>query len=158
MLLINPPVVKPSEPPAGIAKACGRPCREQCSVQSAGREHRRTALPDGTAGHRVRHLGRRAIRNSADNLAALRGPATYRSLDRYKRAVRDMDRLLALASGDQGDSIGLSDHQHPLFSPLRSDDLIAVAEHHERNPFTLYFGTDCGRSSDRDPRRWSASP
>jgi hypothetical protein len=139
MLLINPPVVKPSEPPAGIAKLAGALAANNvpCRVLDANIEGLLFLM--GRPGTASDTWGRRAIRNGADNLAALRDPATYRSLDRYKRAVRDVDRLLALASAKKGDIIGLSDHQHPFLSPLRSDDLIAAAEHHERDPFSLYF-------------------
>jgi hypothetical protein len=139
MLLINPPVVKPSEPPAGIAKLAGAIAANNvpCRVLDANIEGLLFLM--GRPGIASDTWGRRAIRNSADNLAALRDPATYCSLDRYKRAVRDVDRLLALASGDKGDNIGLSDHQHASLSPLRSDDLIAAAGHHERNPFSPYF-------------------
>jgi hypothetical protein len=139
MLLINPPVVKPSEPPAGIAKLAGALAANNapCRVLDANIEGLLFLM--GLPGTASDTWGRRAIRNSADNLATLRDPATYRTLDRYKRAVRDVDRLLALASGDKGDFIGLSDHQNPALSPLRSDDLIAAAEHYERNPFSLYF-------------------
>ncbi|MBS1242893.1 MAG: radical protein, partial [Nitrospirae bacterium] len=110
MLLINPPVVKPSEPPAGIAKLAGALAANNvpCRVLDANIEGLLFLM--GHPGTASDTWGRRAIRNSEDNLAALRGPATYHSLDRYKRAVRDVDRLLALASAKQGDIIGLSDH------------------------------------------------
>jgi hypothetical protein len=139
MLLINPPVVKPSEPPAGIAKLAGVLAANNvpCSVLDANLEGLLFLM--GRPGTASGSWDRRAIRNAADNLAELRDPATYRTLDRYKRAVRDVDRLLALASRGKGDIIGLSDHTHPVLSPLRSDDLIAAAEHYDRNPFSPYF-------------------
>jgi hypothetical protein len=139
MLLINPPVFKPSEPPAGIAKLAGALAANSvpCRVLDANIEGLLFLM--GRPGTASDTWGRRAIRNSADNLAALRNPATYWSLDRYKRAVRDVDRLLALALASQGDIIGLSDHQHPVLSPLRSGDLITAAELHWRNPFSPYF-------------------
>lgn len=139
MLLINPPVVKPGEPPAGIAKLAGVLAANNipCTVLDANIEGLlflagRPVVASDT-------WGRRAIKNGADNIDALRDPATYRSLDRYKRAVRDVERLLALASGGTGDTIGLSDRQHPVLSPLRSADLIAAAGLHQHDPFADYF-------------------
>jgi len=139
MLLINPPVVKPSEPPAGIAKLAGVLSANNipCTVLDANIEG--LLFLAGRPGAASDTWGRRAIRNGADNLAALRDPATYRSLDRYKRAVRDVERLLALASGGRGDTIGLSDRQHSVLTPLRSVDLIAAAERHQQDPFFDYF-------------------
>jgi radical SAM superfamily enzyme YgiQ (UPF0313 family) len=136
MLLINPPVVKPSEPPAGIAKLAGVLAANNipCWVLDANIEG--LLFLAGHPGPASDTWGRRAIKNGPDNLSALRDPATFRSLDRYKRAVRDVVRLLALASKG---SIGLSDHQHPVLSPLRSDDLIASAERHQQDPFAAYF-------------------
>lgn len=139
MLLIFPPVAKPCEPPAGIAKLSaalksrGIPCRLldanlEGLLWLMGQPH----PADDT-------WSRRAVKHFPDNLAALRDGRTYRSFDRYSRAVKDLNRLLAISGGEDGAAIGLADYQHPQLSPLRSADLIAAAERPEENPFYPYF-------------------
>jgi radical SAM superfamily enzyme YgiQ (UPF0313 family) len=72
------------------------------------------------------------------NLAALRDPRTYRTFDRYKRAVLDVNR--ALASSTAPDiTVSLSNYQHARLSPLRSVDLLSAAAEHKENPFYPYF-------------------
>lgn len=139
MLLIHPPVAKPGEPPAGIARLAGAllangvPCR----VLDANLEgllwlmERPAAAADTWT--------RRAEKNRPHHLAALRDPATCRSPDRYARAVSDLNRLLAVAGRERGTAIGLADYQQPRFSPLASADLLAAAEHPEENPFYPWF-------------------
>jgi radical SAM superfamily enzyme YgiQ (UPF0313 family) len=82
---------------------------------------------------------RRAVKNLAGNLLSLRQRHTYHSPDRYSRAVRDVNRALAVAAQEGGAIAGLADYQHPHLSPLRSADLLAAAEHPEQNPYYPYF-------------------
>jgi radical SAM superfamily enzyme YgiQ (UPF0313 family) len=139
MLLIYPPLAKPGEPPAGIARLAGAlnanniPCR----VLDANLEGILHLLNEtGPAGDT---WSRRAIKNVSRNIDALRDPRTYRSLARYSRAVRDVDRALQVAAGQNGVRAGLSDYQDDGRSPVRSADLIAAAEHPEESPFFPYF-------------------
>jgi len=139
MLLIFPPVAKPCEPPAGIAKLYGALHAHgvSCRMLDANIEgllwllHQPLTATDTWT--------RRAVKNLSGNLAALRDLRTYRSPDRYARAVRDVNRLLAVSSREYGAVIGLADYQHQQLSPLRSADLILAAEHPERNPFYPFF-------------------
>ncbi len=139
MLLIFPPVAKPCEPPAGIAKlgaalsAHGISCR----VLDGNIEGLLYLLQQPQRAADT--WSRRAFKNISANLAALRDPRTYRSLDRYSRAVKDVNRVLAVSAKDSGAVIGLADYQHRRLSPLRSADLIAAAEHPEQNPFYPWF-------------------
>src|SRR5512139_1719901 len=102
MLLVFPPVAKPSEPPAGIAQlaaalaAHGFPC-ELLDANLEGLLYLLTQKPTASD-----TWTRRAVRNAAGNIAALRDPSTYRSLDRYRRAVRDLERVLSFAGRDSG--------------------------------------------------------
>ncbi len=82
---------------------------------------------------------RRAVRNVSKNIAALRDRSTYHSLDRYSRAVMDVNRVLSLAGKAHGWTVGLADLQHKHLSPLRSADLLAAAERPEQDPFHGYF-------------------
>lgn len=139
MILIHPPVAKPGEPPAGIAMLAGALASRgiPCTLLDANLEGLLFLLD------RPRSAGdtwtRRAHANRARNIAALRDAATYRSGDRYRRAVHDVNRVLALSSPDSGATVGLADYRHATLSPLRSSDLIAASERPELNPFYPYF-------------------
>src|SRR5512144_581032 len=119
MLLIYPPVAKPGEPPAGIAKLAGALQSRgiPCNILDANIEglfhllgHAKSASDTWT---------RRAVKNISTNVASLRDPKTYRLFSRYSRAVRDLNRVLS-ASGGHGGRIGLADFHHESLSPLRS--------------------------------------
>ena len=139
MLLIFPPAAKPCEPPAGIARlaaalsAHGVPC----TLLDANLEgmlfllqQPRTASDTWT---------RRAIKNIDANLAALRDPDTYRSPDKYGRAVKDVNRALEASAKEHHAILGFADYHHETLSPVRSKDLIYSAGHPEQNPFYPYF-------------------
>lgn len=139
MLLIFPPVAKPCEPPAGIARlsaallAHGVPCR----ALDANLEGLLSLLEQSKIA--VDTWTRRAVKNLSNNLFALRDIQTYQSPNRYSRAVRDVNRVLAVSARDSGIVSGLADYQDQRLSPLRSVDLIEAAEHPEQNPFYPYF-------------------
>lgn len=139
MLLIYPPVAKPSEPPAGIARLCGavRKAGKNCTVLDANIEGLRFLLerpptPSDT-------WTRRSVRNLRGNLEALRDVRTYASIDRYSRAVRDINRVIEAAGAASGTITGLSNFEHGRLSPLRSRDLLQAAEMSDLNPFYPYF-------------------
>lgn len=138
MLLINPPVMKPCEPPAGIARLKGAIERHdvKCRLLDANLEGLLALLPSAKPG--ADRWSRRAVRNLAHHLAALREAKTYRNLDRYKRAVHDLNRVLAAAAANSA-RVSLGNYQHPKLSPLSSADLLRQAEKPEENPFYPYF-------------------
>ncbi len=139
MLLIFPPVAKPCEPPAGIAKLAG-------ALEAHGIAG--TLWDANLEG--LLHLAakpqpasdtwtRRAVKNVSRNVAALRDLRTYQSRDRYNRAVYDVSRVLEVAGREYDAVIGLADYHHHHLSPVRSEDLIFAAEHPEKDPFYDYF-------------------
>lgn len=143
MLLIYPPVAKPSEPPAGLAKLSG-------ALKAHGIRHRAVDANiegllylSGSASSRpcegLDTWTRRSILHLPHNLSSLRDLHTYRSLDKYKRAAKDLNRALEFSSGAAGARAGLADFQQTGLSPVRSSDLIYAAEHPEENPFFPYF-------------------
>jgi radical SAM superfamily enzyme YgiQ (UPF0313 family) len=139
MFLIFPPVAKPCEPPAGIARLAA-------SLASHGIGFR---LLDANLEGLLYLLRqpqtasdawtRRAIKNRQANLSSLRDPLTYGSPDRYGRAVRDVNRVLEAAAREYHARAGLADYQHHRLSPVQSNDLIFAACHPEQNPFYPYF-------------------
>ena len=139
ILLIHPPVSKPCEPPAGLAKlawalnARGVDCRLY------------DASVDGILGILEQPLdaddtwSRRALSRRDANLDALRSAGLYRNRDRYKRAVMDVNRILHMAGLKTDAAISLSNFGSARLSPVRSTDLIRAAEGFESNPFHPIF-------------------
>lgn len=138
-LLIVPPVAKACEPPAGIARLkAGLQARGlSCRLLDANLEGLLWLLAQPPA------VGdtwtRRAVRSRAAHLAALRDAAIYRAPDRYRRAVSDLNRILAVSSRHRGAVVGLSDYHHASLSPLCSADLVRAAEDPPGNPFHPWF-------------------
>lgn len=139
MLLIHPPVAKPCEPPAGIARLAGAlqtagvPCRLlDASLEGLLWLTERPPADTDT-------WTRRAAGSRERHLAALRDPRTYGSFDRYTRAVRDLNRLAAEAGREAGATAGLADFRQADLSPLRSADLLRAAESPEHNVFHPWF-------------------
>ena len=139
MLLIFPPVAKPGEPPAGIAKLAGALKRHAipCHLLDMNLEGLLYLLDQPLAA--IDTWTRRAARNRAVNIAALRTPSTYLSLDRYSRAVSDVNRVLEVAGKKSGVMLSLADYQEEQRAPVRSRDLIDAAGHPEQNIFYSYF-------------------
>jgi hypothetical protein len=79
----------------------------------------------------------RAFRNRERNIASLRDPALYRHLDRYRKAVRDIGRVLSKVTSNV--SVGLANYEQQGLSAVRSKDLLTAAEKPELNPFYPYF-------------------
>ena len=139
MLLIFPPVAKPCEPPAGIAQLAAAlhshdlPCR----VLDANLEGLLWLLEQACNADDT--WSRRAIKGRSRHLADLRSSDLYSSPDRYSRAVRDLNRLLAVTGRANGAIVGLADYQNPRLSPLRSADLLFAAGYPEQSPFYPWF-------------------
>jgi hypothetical protein len=142
MILIYPPVAKPSEPPAGVAKLSGALKRYgiEHSVIDANLEGQMWLMHNGHSGLSDT-WSIRAYRNIHVNLNALKEMGTYNSIDRYSRAVLDVNRVLHSSVGalDCGVTLGIANYQHEELSPLRSRDLISAAERPGDNPFYPYF-------------------
>jgi len=141
ILLIYPPVAKPCEPPAGIARLAGvlRAGGIDCRVYDASLAGILDLLDVPLAAEDT--WSRRALSHRGAHLAALRSPEIYRHRDRYKRAVMDLNRVLWLAGQHAGAAISLANFGSDELSPVRSRDLIRAAETFEANPFFPAFAT-----------------
>jgi hypothetical protein len=139
ILLIHPPVAKPSEPPAGIARLAGalKSHNVPCTVIDAnieGLHHLVRTLPEpGDT------WSRRAYRHLDKHLQAIRSIQTYARPDVYRRAVSDLNRLLFLAGKEKHTRPGLADYHDEQLAPVRSNDLIHAASRPECNPYFDYF-------------------
>jgi hypothetical protein len=147
VLLIHPPLVKPSEPPAGLARLAGALKRHQiaCTVVDANLEgllyllNRRAFGAGSDAGDVDDTWTKRACRHLDAHLRLLRNRKGYVSTDRYKMAVRDINRVLGMSVPAAAVRLSLSDYEDRRRSPVRSQDLIAAAEMPADNPFFGYF-------------------
>ena len=139
MILINPPIIKPSEPPAGIAKLSGtlfanniKHLLLDASIEGVYYLLNNSPEPADT-------WTRRAVRNLSKNLVALKNMEIYGNIDRYKRTAIDVNRALGYAAADRGTQVSLADYLHPVLSPVNKSNLIYAASHPEENPFYPYF-------------------
>jgi len=142
IILIHPPIVKCSEPPAGIAKlsACLHANNIHHEVIDANLEGILFLLKNASAENPATDKWTtRAAKNLERNLAALRDADTYQNQSRYQRAVMDINRLLNAAGKSYNADISLADYQDKRLSPVKSADLISAAERPQTNPFYPYF-------------------
>ncbi len=137
--LLHPPVAKPSEAPAGVARLAGalKAHGVRCKVIDAnirGLHHLLHCLaePRDT-------WGKRARRHLDSHIANLRSARILDNFDRYKRAIADINHLLSAAGRDDNIRVGLADYHDRNLSPVRSADLLASAQAPERNPFFGYY-------------------
>lgn len=139
ILLIHPPVAKPSEPPAGIAKLAG-------ALVAHGIDY---SLIDANLEGMLFFLQRpsvvqdtwtlRASRSLSTHLKNLRTARLYANIDRYRRAVGDVNHLLQTAFPGLTASPSLCDYHDSRLTPVRSQDLLYSAKHPELNPFYDYM-------------------
>ncbi|MHB8137815.1 MAG: B12-binding domain-containing radical SAM protein [Smithellaceae bacterium] len=142
MILIHPPVAKPSEPPAGITKlsSCLRANSVEHQVIDGNLEGilylmrftARAGTPNG-------RWDSRSLKNLEANLNALRIISTFSNKSRYSRTVLDINHVLNISGKPYGANLSLSDYTENRLSPVKSGDLIAAAENPEANPFYPYF-------------------
>jgi hypothetical protein len=139
VILIHPPVAKPSEPPAGVTRLAG-------ALRAHGIDH--TVIDANFEGlldlarrqrNRQDTWSHRAYRHLESHLAALRSIESYRHPDRYRRAVSDINRILDLAGEENAIRVGLANYVDAQLSPVRSNDLVRAAEMPQRNPFYDYY-------------------
>lgn len=128
MLLLSPPLFKPSEPPPALANLAGtlRSHGVACHICDLNIEAVHWLLQQPCRANDT--WSRRAGKNMAANLQRLSDLRTYTNISRYKRAVADLNRLLETAGRADGTQISLSNYQTPQFSPTRSDDLLRAAD------------------------------
>lgn len=154
IILIHPPVAKPSEPPAGLARlsSCLRINHVDHRVIDANLEGMchlmQTTALSGASSSR---WDIRACKNLVANIKALRQLKTFRNKDVYSRAVLDIHHVLNLSGKPYGVSLSLSDYADSKLSPVKSGDLIRAAESPEANPFFSYFSNRLTKALAESP-------
>ncbi|MBW1749675.1 MAG: radical SAM protein, partial [Deltaproteobacteria bacterium] len=142
MLLISPPIVKPCEPPAGIARLAGalQAAGKKCTIVDASIEGFYFLLRNGQLSSEDT-WSRRAVRHLDENLHRLRDPALYSNFSRYQRAVLDINKVLEQDGKSHRLTLQLANYQDQVLSPLKSADLLQSADSPETNIFFPYFET-----------------
>ncbi len=140
ILLVHPPVAKPCEPPPGIARLASalKANGVSCEVLDASLEGLLYLMGEARPGGD--RWTNRSVTHLEDHLTALRSWPVYGRPDAYRRAVSDLNRLLAVAGLPYGVAVSLGNCLHADRSPVRRTDLTWAAEHPEANPFYGYFG------------------
>ncbi|MCF8112925.1 MAG: radical SAM protein [Desulfotignum sp.] len=139
MLLLFPPVVKPCEPPAGVAYLAAALTKNSidCQVVDANVQGMQYLIyqdlrPEDS-------WSARALKNRDTILADLQDPGLYDNEDRYHQRVYDLNKLLSLAVDVTRFKVTLSDYIDHCLSPVCSQDLLKSAETFQDNPFYQYF-------------------
>ncbi len=136
LLLVHPPGARISEPFSSVARLSGE-------LKSMGIE---VTVWDASA-HLVLDLlrrpltsediwTRRALSKVHDTIAMLQSPRGYTSLDRYRNAINDLNRILAQYKPCE---ITLTDFKDPRAPSLQSEGLRHAAQHWWENPFASSF-------------------
>jgi len=142
MILIYPPVAKPGEPPAGIARLSGVLASHHIkhTVVDANLEVLLHIINDTRLNPAITYDNwtARSLRNISQNYISLRDSNTFKNIDRYKRAVIDLNHAVESWTSN-GACPGLANYKHNELSPLKSADLVKAAECPEDNPYFPYF-------------------
>lgn len=147
ILLIHPPTAKACEAPGGPARLAGTLRRHGVAfrIWDANLEgQKRLMKMAAQSSADPQNPGtdawtRRSAKHLSANLSALRSGELYRNPDRYRRAVKDLSRLLATAARPFGVRLSLADYEDERLSPVRSADLLQSAAAPEGNPFYPWF-------------------
>ncbi len=149
ILLIQPPALKPAEPPLALAVLLAH--LKGQGLTAAAIDANLDAylyLLDGErlaerAGTEIDTSLQRALKHRAASLKLLRSPAAGQNFARYNTAVRYLNRLLVLWNSlDGGERLTLGDYQHPALSPFAPQDLARVAEGEVCTLFADYFSNE----------------
>ena len=141
IVLINPPVTRPCEPPAGLARLVGALHDHGCSFLAvdANIEGLLFLLEEGTTAQDT--WTRRAVNHLKGNLSALRSTKAFENMSRYTRSVTELNRILACRSRLGNAHVTLGNYSQAGLSPVSSADLLFSAQQHEKNIFYPYFRT-----------------
>ena len=139
MILIHPPVAKPSEPPAGLAKLCGALNHHGIGygVLDANLEGLLSLLKASPVASDT--WTSRASRHLLKDLASLTCWEAYQENGRYRRAIKDLNRMIEMTARSCRIRLGLANYEHEELYPTRSTDLVRASENPEKNPFYPYF-------------------
>ena len=139
VLLIHPPIAKPGEPPAGIARLKGTLSRYNipCQCIDANLEGQLFLLNQPVEAEDT--WTKQASAKLHSHLKEMKTGSAFTSIGHYNRIVRDLNRILQLQGSQAGYRLNLADCGHQKLSTARSEDLIQCTKKPEKNPFSEYY-------------------
>jgi hypothetical protein len=144
ILLLHPPAAKAAEPPLGSAVLLAHLRRQGFAADALDLNLAASTwllAPErlaAAAGPAPATATRRAIAHVPRALALLRSPRATESFPRYRSAVEDLNRALAVwGTGDE--RVTLGDYVHGRLSPFAPADLERLAARTERTLFRAFF-------------------
>ena len=149
ILLIQPPALKPAEPPLALAVLLAHLRGEALSTVAIDAnldaylyllDAERLAT---RAGAEVDTNLQRALKHRLASLRLLRSATAGKNFARYSTAVRYLNRLLAVWNSANGEErLTLGDYQHAGLSAFAPEDLVRVAEGEVCTLFVDYFQSE----------------
>ncbi|MCK5542106.1 MAG: radical SAM protein [Desulfobacterales bacterium] len=141
MILIFPPIVKPCEPPGGLALLSGALKKHNIDhkVYDANIEGLLFLINSDIKPESS--WTKRALSHRQENIENLKNYSGYQNLDRYKQKLFDTNRLLNEALLSKRFKFTLADFKDEQLSPVKSKDLLFAAKNFKENPFYNYFET-----------------
>lgn len=154
VLLLHPPVTRPSEPPGGLARLAGWLSRRDVpwAMADLNIEGQLWLLQRPLAAADT--WSRRSLRHRNHYLHLLRNPEGYADLAAYKTAVGGLNRVLQLASGATGGRASLGDFSHDRLSPHASTHLLQAADEFTDNVFYPFFSQRLAALLTEHSPRW----
>ena len=139
IVLIHPPVTRPCEPPAGLAKIVGalHDHGSSCIVLDANIEGLLFLIGGMSTAEDT--WTRRALNHREKNLASLKNGNAFKTLGSYNSAVKEINRILEKVSALSGTHVTLNNYSQNRLSPVKSADLLLSAQQPETNVFYPYF-------------------
>jgi hypothetical protein len=145
IVLVQPPALKPAEPPLALAVLLAHLTAQGVSAMAidANLDAYLYLLDGGRlakrAGKQADTSLQRALKHRDESLALVRS-AAGKNFGRYSTAVRYLNRLLGVwGDPDGGERLTLGDYQYPQASPFAPEDLERVARGEIRTLFAEYF-------------------
>jgi radical SAM superfamily enzyme YgiQ (UPF0313 family) len=145
VLLLQPPVLIPSEPPLSLAILAAALKPEKVTVAAIDanldaylyllNHNRLTEL----AGENPKTAVSRALKHCQQSLTLLRSSEGISSFPRYSTAVRYLNLLLSLWGDSEDERLTLGDYQHKGYSVFNPDDLTRFGNGDVCTLFHRYF-------------------
>lgn len=154
IILIHPPVSKPSETPAGLAKLAGCLHANDIKYQviDMNLEGLLYLLTDSKLENDIYdRWTTRAWKHRWRNISALRESKIYENPSRYRRAVSDINRIINQVGKSCNVDLTLADYRDAKLTPVKTSDLIQSAERPELNPFFPYFSSRLMKILEENP-------
>lgn len=143
IVLVYPPVVRPSEPPLGLAAVAGALKRAGvgCEVLDLNAEAFHVLLSEDFPSPKPSdRFSKRAISKLQDYVQNLSSPWILKEPKEYASAVSHIQRALWLrTAGSGGPRFTLTDFKHPKLSPLSTQDLCSMAVERSMGPVSKWL-------------------